>query len=237
MKTLYTLLAACLISGSLFSQGNTSVEIISDADGLDYAGEAITVTGSGYQIYEEFHVKNTGTTNTFYYSRKIVSKSYEGFQIQLCDDITCYGTGDGPSWISPEKTIEPGELSIFKPQISTSGVAGTAEVVYYVLDEFENKVDSLTVHYSSTAAIEKQNKTTFKLFPNPAQDVITITSEATANGATVVFIDPLGKEVKKSFIKGINSKVNISDLKRGVYFVNIYGNDGQKSVTQRLIKQ
>lgn len=237
MKALYTILMGCIISGAAFSQG-TSVEIISEEDGQNYAGETVEVNGDGYEISKLFYVKNTGTTNTFYWGRTITSNSNDDFIVQLCDDNICYST-TGEFWVSPKKTVETGNQIDFKPQLSTKGQSGTAEIIYYVLDANKNKVDSLTVIFNSTSTlgVDQQNKIAFNVYPNPAQDIITITGEISSKGATVIFVDALGKEVMHSSIKDSNSKINISELKRGVYFLNIQDKNGSNSTMQRLIKK
>src|SRR5690606_8691627 len=106
------------------------------------------------------------------------------FKIQLCDENICYDTS-GDFWIGPMKTIQIGQQLDFKPQLSPREVSGTAEIVYYVLDEYKDKVDSLTVNYTSTASIINQMKTSFSVSPNPMQDIITLKGDALKNGEMI----------------------------------------------------
>ena len=233
MKTLYSIIATLLISGFAFSQ---QVEIVSEEDALNYAGQTITISGDDNELSKVFYVKNTGTTTKFFWSRTIISKSSPGFLIQLCDENICYNT-TGLYWIGPEKTIIPGDSLLFKPQMTPMFVAGTAEVKYFVLDENEVKIDSLIVKFTSTLSTNKEEKLEFSIFPNPVQDVVTLKGDAIKNGGTVVFLDALGKEVKRASVSTTNNQINVSTLRRGVYFVNIYNQSGTKSTVQRLIKQ
>ncbi len=233
MKTLYTAFTLLFLSSLAFGQ---NIEINSPDDNLNYAGQTVTITGDDNVMSRTFYVKNTGTETTFYWSRTIVSSTSSSFIIQLCDDMICYNTS-GPYWIGPEKMIASGDSLLFKPQITTSGSAGNAEVKYFVLDGNQDKIDSLTVVYTSTLSIDKNEQTNFSIYPNPAQDFINIKGDGLKNGGTVVFLDALGKEVKRSTVKSANAKLSVSDLKRGVYFVNIYGQNGTKSNIQRLIIQ
>ena len=240
MKKIYTILSIFFITNLVLAQA--SVEIIAEDDGINYAGQTVEITGNTFEVNKMFTLKNTGTTNTFYFSRTVTSRSGSTVSVQLCDEMICYNTDGFPGgepnvyWIGPVKTYQPGNESIFKPQISTSQ-DGSAEVVYYILDENQDKLDSLTVVFTSTASIKDYAKSTFKIFPNPMQDVVTINGDAIKNGGTVVFTDALGKEVKRKVLNSGTSSVNVAELRRGVYFVNVYNKQGDKSAVQRVIKQ
>lgn len=241
MKKLYTIFATLLLSSFAISQ--SSVEFIGVDDQINYASDTVYVSGDGDEvgfIYKEFTVKNTGTTTEFYWARSIISKSSSDMQVQLCDETTCYPTGDAPFWIIEDqfkKTILPGASAVFKPQLTFGLSSGSAKVKYYALDGDKNKIDSVTVFFTSTLSTKKEEKLEFNIFPNPAQSVVTFKGEAIKNGGTVVFLDALGKEVKRASVTASNNQVNVSALRRGVYFVNVYDQSGTKSTVQRLIKQ
>jgi|SRR5690554_5082589 len=232
MKKNYLIVLSTLffISNIVFSQ---DVEI--RANNIDYAGQTITLDSDQNIINKEFHVKNIGTDTVFYWARSIVS-SHPDFDIQLCDEMICYTT-TGPFWIGPIKTLQNGDSLLYKPQITANGAAGSAEVKYFVLDEYKNKVDSLTVIFTSTLSTFENKKQEFNIFPNPAQNTINIKGESLKNGGTIVFLDALGKEVKRTLVNNVENNISISELKRGVYFVNIYSQDGVKSKVQRLVVQ
>ena len=68
------------------------------------------------------------------------------------------------------------------------------------------------------------------MYPNPAQDYITISNSSTVN--KVVIHDVTGKEVMRTNI--VNNRVNISQLKSGMYLVNLVGNQG--NIVKKLLK-
>ncbi|PKR82152.1 hypothetical protein CW751_02100 [Brumimicrobium salinarum] len=241
MKILYTISAILLFTTWSLSQ--SSVEINGADDNINYASDTAYVVGDGDGvgfIFKKFYVVNTGNTTNFFYSRSILSKSNSSLQIQLCDETQCFSTGNDPYWIiddSFEKTIQPGDSLEIKPQMTFGMSDGNAKIKYYVLDGNKNKIDSVTVFFTSTLSTLKQEKLAFNIFPNPAQDVVTLKGEAFKKGGEIVFLDALGKEVKRTKIMNANNQINISSLKKGVYFVNILHKDGEKSAVQRLIKQ
>lgn len=238
MKKIYFILTLFLIiSATSFGQKNASVEIV-DTNGISYSGATVEVTGDGEEIYKVFYVKNTGSTTHFYYGREIVHKSHEDVIVQFCDEMICYNTPSSEGlWKSPQKHLLEGSLNMFKPQLNPQGHSATAEVVYYVLDDGGVKLDSVTVLFTSTASIGKETSISFNIFPNPVKDVVTLSSEALKGGGKVVFTDALGKEVKRTSVSDESTTIDVSDLNRGVYFVNIISKEGIKSTVQRLIKQ
>ena len=63
----------------------------------------------------------------------------------------------------------------------------------------------------------------FKVYPNPASDFINITSELNGEAEVNIF-DMTGRCVKNVVINDMNNAtINISDIEKGVYFVNING--------------
>lgn len=74
------------------------------------------------------------------------------------------------------------------------------------------------------------NEATFKVYPNPATSLITI--EGTFEIATVVVYNLLGQEV----LTTTSEILNIENLTRGIYLVNIIDIEGNKSTT-RFIKK
>src|SRR5690554_5094397 len=242
MKIFYILFLSLIVSFVSIAQKNASVEI-QDENGANYSGATVEVTGDGGEIYKVFYVKNTGSTTNFYYGREIVHKSHEGVIVQFCDEMICYDTNDpsDPSsseglWTSPKKVFPVGSINEFKPQMSSTQSA-TAEVIYYVLDDGGVKLDSITVLFTSTLSIGKNEKPFFNIFPNPVKEVVTLSGEVLKSGGTVVFTDALGKEVKRTSVSDESTTIDVSDLNRGVYFVNIISKEGIKSTVQRLIKQ
>src|SRR5690554_892482 len=242
MKIFYILFLSLIVSFVSIAQKNASVEI-QDENGANYSGATVEVTGDGGEIYKVFYVKNTGSTTNFYYGREIVHKSHEGVIVQFCDEMICYNTNnpDNPSsaeglWTSPKKVFPVGSINEFKPQMSSTQSA-TAEVIYYVLDDGGVKLDSVTVLFTSTLSIGKNEKPSFNIFPNPVKNIVTLSSDALKGGGTVVFTDALGKEVKRVSVSEVNTSIDVNDLNRGVYLVSIITKNGEESSIQRLIKQ
>ena len=68
------------------------------------------------------------------------------------------------------------------------------------------------------------------IYPIPASDIVTIKTNLNVKSATIFNI--LGKEVKKH--KNIDHNIiNVSDLKKGIYFIKLHIEDGQ-TLTKKI---
>ncbi len=76
----------------------------------------------------------------------------------------------------------------------------------------------------------------FKIYPNPAQDVLNITTNLAENEtATVSIIDAKGQTVAKYFIDNKQqTALSVADLSTGLYLVNITDNNGTIRFSEKL---
>ena len=97
------------------------------------------------------------------------------------------------------------------------------------------QVDNITASSSlSTPEVENQN-TELTISPNPAKDKLNITLPSGSGDMNLEVFDVLGKRVYKGLLTQLESSVNVSGWRSGVYLVRISNN----SITQtkRFIKQ
>jgi len=86
-----------------------------------------------------------------------------------------------------------------------------------------------------------QNGMTYKVYPNPFTDDLTLSFVSRENEiVTWVMFDMLGNQVFKQNVnahKGDNEiGINAGELSKGVYFINLGGNDGKKVSTIKVVK-
>lgn len=93
-----------------------------------------------------------------------------------------------------------------------------------------------TVTAQATAATKAFDKSSFSIYPNPAQDVVTITPniELTEN-LNVAVINMLGETVMQTNLGTTGYNLNIGNLASGMYVIKI-GN-ATSSVTTKIIKK
>ena len=250
MKIVFTSIAILLFSSISFGQSN--VEIVSAIDGINYASDTATIVGADfYDVGGSFYVINTDIT-TAEYNYGVIPKSVSNptFGFQLCSAPPfglCYNVdvGIGILWMVPEGNVSvaAGDTTEIEIKMAVNNQSGTGIANYYVMapntsGSGYHKLDSITVVFTSTVSVNTQTeKPTFKIYPNPAKEGVTIQGEGLKNGGTVLFLDALGQEVKRVNLSEMHTMINVSSLNKGVYFVSIFDENGTKSKTQRLIIQ
>jgi len=98
---------------------------------------------------------------------------------------------------------------------------------FFMVDDFKVTATALSV--------DKQLISQFSVYPNPVNNVVTISNSANATIDAVTVSDLNGRTVKSVKLNGETSaQVNISDLSAGVYMMNISSDQG--SVTKKIVK-
>ncbi len=117
-----------------------------------------------------------------------------------------------------------------------SGVAQdfSSDVIYTVTAEDDLTVqDWIVTVFSSTTEIDDINyKEYYRIYPNPAKDILTIEGE---NIQSIEITNELGQIIlRKEYIDANNQiDINICNLSSGIYFVRILANE--KSAIEKLI--
>jgi type IX secretion system substrate protein len=94
-------------------------------------------------------------------------------------------------------------------------------------------VDNFTVTELLSAADFISSK--FSVYPNPANNIVTISNNGNIQINKVVITDVNGRTVKTGNFNGVTeTQMNVSDLNTGVYFMNIDTNEG--SLTKKIVK-
>lgn len=122
------------------------------------------------------------------------------------------GSGSGPNW----------EFSSSVEKVYPSVFVGWAN-----LNLFYGKVNPT----AETLSLNKDIVSKFKIYPNPAQNKLTIES----NSVTITSIqihDLLGKKVLEQKMSS-SPNINVSDLSNGIYLLTIKADN--KSVTKKLV--
>lgn len=77
---------------------------------------------------------------------------------------------------------------------------------------------------------------TIKIYPNPAKDVINLSASNNFNLSKLEIIDINGRLIKSISIENMTrNEINISELQKGLYLINIYSNDGM--ITKKILKE
>jgi len=96
-------------------------------------------------------------------------------------------------------------------------------------------VTAVQIPLKSTLEVEQIKETTFRLYPNPAQEQITIETSGLNTKTAISISDITGKTIKTIQLNNIQTKISIdlSGFEKGFYVVNMY--DENNNHSQKLI--
>lgn len=156
-----------------------------------------------------------GTENTY------VSTGINGGQPSYMG--SSYSTDGGLTWTAIDAGQQRGTVKFLNPTTGwagqfSDGPAGTTGILKFN--------GNLNLSVNNTAV-----KSSLKVFPNPAADVVSVKADKAIKGVTV--IDLTGKKVQS--FKG-DEQINVSRLAKGVYILQVYYGDGAVENT-KLIKK
>lgn len=152
----------------------------------------------------------------------------------------CYASGQMNTnpWMSPDMsglTVASGESANLVVDTYTEGT-GTEKYRYYLIEGQSTRVDSVdVVVFTSVLEVEDSQKQEVfvSVYPNPASNVLTVNTKGLEGTVELKMVDVLGKMVLTESGASIN-KVDVSNLKNGVYLVYIH-NKGNLIQTKRVV--
>lgn len=121
---------------------------------------------------------------------------------------------------------------------NTEDISGLATGTYTitVTDHYCGVATTTVFVDALTGVTEASNGFDFSIFPNPAKDQISLTSENTLKNADIKVIDLNGKRVSETTnVSGNSFTINVSGQPKGIYFIEI-NNEGSVS-RKRFMKQ
>lgn len=148
---------------------------------------------------------------------------------------TVYNPWTSPSNQSVLFDINNGECGKLKVTINSDEwtTNGQARYRYYISDDGLNYSDSVDLAMNYTVSVKPiKEEISVNISPNPASDFIQISLNG-IESANVKIMDALGTTLTKEAI-GYSKKINISDLRNGVYFV-VLDIPGSKTITRKVI--
>ena len=152
-----------------------------------------------------------------------------------------------PEW--PREPIAPGASAKMLVQFDSTNkksmqskrvviTANTYPVNTYIKIKGEVVPASKTESAEAPAAQEHVDEATFLLYPNPAQDRLTIdlTSHASTT-ATLEIYDSLNRQVSKEALSELSAphQMDISDYRPGSYFISV-NLKGKNRITKQFVK-
>ena len=225
MKKFYLFIVICLSAFVVNGQSLTATNVMISGDPLFFMEGHATIT-------------NVSSTSKDVAVQRTVNNLFSGHNSYFCW-VQCYGSGTS---ISPDNiTLAPGgETDLFRGDLETFSISGISLVSYCFYDA-NNVSDSVCVEYlydATTGLAEVVTGKNFisKAYPNPASSTTNFYVNVAKGGknARLKFFNMLGAEVKDIAIQQNSVKVNVSDLKSGIYFYSLWV-DGKSTTTGKLM--
>ena len=85
------------------------------------------------------------------------------------------------------------------------------------------------IYTNGAMSVEDINATSYNVFPNPVKDILTISGE---DMKQVTVYNALGQIVKSVNCNDNTVQINVSDLRNGMYFVNVVNNKGEMTTSK-----
>ena len=142
----------------------------------------------------------------------------------------CWSTCNDTNFSIDEKLVEAGTKTgvvDFSTHYTAPSTAGTSIVRYTFYDK-DNIGDSISVVYEFITPPDLRIRTCFEgvslsVYPNPAVDYLNVeVNGLPLKPISVVLYDAVGKKVKTLSMTSNSSKVSVSNLEQGVYYLQIF---------------
>lgn len=191
-----------------------------------------------------FHDINVGgTTPTFTNSTNNVMNSHNGFVDAGNDSSSLY------TYTSPEIdiTLEDNKPKVFTTAIGVGyilakgdSIVGQADVATQTTTDITGITRAIpgcigAVEYIEDSGvpttISKSDKASIKLYPNPVQDILHISAEA----SVLTVYNTTGQLVRSLQVE--QGQVDLSTLTKGIYFVKVQDSDYKSLAIERIIKK
>ena len=246
MKSLFLHIAFFVCVFELNAQNSIMIAVngtLTDISGQTHE-VALTTTDPIEVSFDIFN--NTGVNHQWRITRDKISVSTTWSDFLCwghCTDQfggTCYAANVSDPWTTPAtqsvlfdvNNSECGKLKVtINPDDWTT--TGQARYRYYVSDNGTNFSDSVDLVLSYTAALKPvKEEISVNIGPNPAADYVQITMNG-VESANLKIMDALGTTISKEAIFS-SKKINVSDLRNGVYFV-VIDIPESKTITRKVI--
>ena len=175
----------------------------------------------------------TGKEISFYWKfEQTMGPFYEPF---LCDLNACYGPDKTECPATDPNVLMAGQCYPLDLHLNSEGVFECGKFIFTVWvvgDTTDNA--SATNAFKCTTSADDEILEAMSVYPNPASTLFHISNGDIVDGVEVV--NMLGSPVK-SYLKPRTNAFDISDLRKGIYFVRLKDDNGNVLKSIRLYKQ
>lgn len=236
------LLGISLFSAYSFSQ---NIGIYVENTTVNIAGtekEVVLDNAANWEGHLTLDVVNEGSTDLNVTITRVRMNHVAGTEDAVCwgpDPLTgtCYSKEDvsaSDEWSTSIENLGSQETGWLALYYYANDNRGDATYRYYLIDENDNKLDSVDVRWDSkTVGTEEATLPEISVYPNPAKDVLKVKLDNTMDTYGFRIVDILGNVVYHNE-KITSENIDISSLNSGVYFYSLLSK-GEAVKTDRLV--
>jgi hypothetical protein len=204
---------------------------------------------SNTQTFEQYFAVRllSGNPTSIKIRRKVIVAPSSDIINEVCyaqiPDINVEGTcveiaTSNLNWTSPNAiNLDLTNYGEVKIKLVPNASMGSVHYRYYLESTDGNftHFDSLDVRYDAATANVKEVKNVLQVnaFPNPADNQLTVQVKGVSTETTVRITDVLGNLIEEEKFVG-QRKIDVSELRNGVYIVSIFSN-GTLLQTRRIV--
>lgn len=223
-------------SGSPGDEGNTCAACHSGGN----LGLSSTITtnipASGYSLNTDYTVKVNSSSSSSKLGFQLVAENGSNTKIGT------FTAGSG-SRVSGDRITQSSPSSSGNWSFTwKSPATNEGDVTFYAAvnatDSNGSTSGDQVITTSTTAnvlGISDAKRLDFEMFPNPAQNYVTIQLPSGSEVATVQFYDYVGRLALTKKVSNSNEKINVDNLNAGIYILKVISND--KIGSQKFIKK
>ncbi len=139
--------------------------------------------------------------------------------------LVAWTFGDGSNSIGETATHDYAEAGTYLACVTVNGATGTDNTCY-----------SITVDTCVTIGIGTVNNISLQIYPNPAQNQLTVVMPTGTQGGKLAIINNLGMLVKEITITDSRTTIAINELAAGIYHLTYTSAEGTKGAG-KFVKQ
>lgn len=240
MKKIYTFLFLLLALG-------LNAQLTFDEDGEKQFGfgsdgeEQIMVTyldAAAYKIPKANYSNSSDTYSVTW--EAIPTELPQDWELQICDNVTCYLSGVYGNTITIDKNTDQAYLA---PQVTvpTSNPFGTATIDLVLKNADSGEVEDMLTYtitidewVTSVEVLRKE----INIYPNPVTSSLNIDFVNYENVSSVEIYNLVGRQIDVVEVLNTNETFtyNAYDLNEGMYLVHLLDNNGHVVGTKRFSK-
>jgi hypothetical protein len=217
-KNLLFLFAVIFMSSMTFAQ---SLSLSYEGETIDNTEVLVTGLASDFELVSHCDVTNLTDAPLNVKAKKIHLDMPTGTSSTFCWGL-CFppNTFESPNYIEIEGGATLASLAGLSGHFNPNGQEVEARIRYTVfVEDNPNDSASFIAVYSTIMSIE-DHVNNLNVYPNPADDQVTVEYTSAGNDATLSIFNLVGQEV---IIRNLNSMdntltIDVSDLSEGIYF-------------------